>query len=100
MPSLKLPPTTTTNGDGTTFKLPTSPHTVILGSGVIGLSAAYFLCESGNTEPESICLVDSSPELFYCASGLAAGFCAKDCMYFTSKAQDVLFKDVEADYKL
>ncbi|KAJ8112047.1 hypothetical protein OPT61_g5496 [Boeremia exigua] len=82
MPSLKVPtPSATTNGNGTTgttFRLPASPQTVILGSGIIGLSAAYFLCESGNTKPESICLVDSSPELFHCASGLAAGFCAKD----------------------
>ena len=53
-------------------------NTVILGCGIVGLSAAYFLCESGNTRPESICIVDSSPELFRCASGLAAGFCARD----------------------
>ncbi|KAJ4985678.1 FAD dependent oxidoreductase superfamily protein [Stagonosporopsis vannaccii] len=84
MPSLKVSSTTPNsnaprvNGNCTVFKSPTSPHTVILGSGIIGLSAAYFLCESGNTRPESICLVDSSPELFRCASGLAAGFCAKD----------------------
>jgi hypothetical protein len=71
------------NGGGATFTAPSSPQTVILGSGIIGLSAAYFLCESGNTPPRSVCLVDSSPELFRCASGLAAGFCARDCMYLS-----------------
>lgn len=98
MPSLRVPsPSANTNGyvngNGTMFKSPSSPHTVILGSGIIGLSAAYFLCESGNTRPESICLVDSSAELFRCASGLAAGFCAKDCTascatWTTSQAND------------
>jgi glycine/D-amino acid oxidase-like deaminating enzyme len=68
------------NGSTTTSNTQTQTHTVILGSGIVGLSAAYFLCESGNTRPETICLVDSSPELFHCASGLAAGFCAQDCM--------------------
>lgn len=84
MASLAVPNDSKTgrsNGGGATFAAPSSPQTVILGSGIIGLSAAYFLCESGNTPPGSICLVDSSPELFRCASGLAAGFCAKDCMY-------------------
>ncbi|KAF1933094.1 FAD dependent oxidoreductase [Didymella exigua CBS 183.55] len=57
---------------------PPEAHTVIIGSGIIGLSAAYFLCESGNTDPQTIWLVDSSPELLHCSSGLAAGFCAKD----------------------
>ncbi|KAF2133164.1 FAD dependent oxidoreductase-like protein superfamily [Dothidotthia symphoricarpi CBS 119687] len=52
--------------------------TVILGSGIIGLCTAYYLSGSGNTQPESICLVDSSPELFRCASGLAGGFLAQD----------------------
>ncbi|KZM27167.1 uncharacterized protein EKO05_0004679 [Ascochyta rabiei] len=75
MPSLIVP---NVHGHGSTSTSPTEPHTVILGSGIIGLSAAYFLCESGNTRPRSICLVDSSPELFHCASGLAAGFCAQD----------------------
>jgi glycine/D-amino acid oxidase-like deaminating enzyme len=54
-------------------------HTVILGSGIIGLSTAYFLTESGNTDPLSIVLLDSSAELFHCASGFAGGFCAQDC---------------------
>jgi len=81
MASLAVPNDSKTgrsNGGGATFAAPSSPQTVILGSGIIGLSAAYFLCESGNTPPGSICLVDSSPELFRCASGLAAGFCARD----------------------
>ena len=54
-------------------------HTVILGSGIIGLSTAYFLSESGHTDPQSIVLLDSSAELFHCASGFAGGFCAMDC---------------------
>jgi glycine/D-amino acid oxidase-like deaminating enzyme len=54
---------------------------VILGCGIIGLCTAYYLTESGNTDPKSIHLVDSSPELFQCASGLAAGFLSADCMY-------------------
>jgi glycine/D-amino acid oxidase-like deaminating enzyme len=59
----------------------THTHTVILGSGIIGLCTAYYLSESGNTDPKSICLVDSSPELFRCASGLAAGFLSADCTF-------------------
>lgn len=58
-----------------------STATVILGSGIIGLSTAYYLSESGNTDPKSICLVDASPQLFRCASGLAGGFLAADCMF-------------------
>lgn len=82
MPTRKVPsPVPNRDGCGTVFPLPSTPQTVIIGSGIIGLSAAYFLCESGNTKPQSICLVDSSPELFHCASGFAAGFCARDCMY-------------------
>ncbi|KAH7088566.1 FAD dependent oxidoreductase [Paraphoma chrysanthemicola] len=61
---------------------PTASHldtaTVILGSGIIGLSTAYYLSESGHTDPKSICLVDASPELLRCASGLAGGFLAED----------------------
>jgi glycine/D-amino acid oxidase-like deaminating enzyme len=55
--------------------------TVILGSGIIGLSTAYFLSGSGNTDPKSIHLVDASTELFRCASGLAGGFLSADCMF-------------------
>lgn len=53
--------------------------TVILGSGIVGVSTAYYLSHSGNTKPESIHLVDPIAELFHCASGFAGGFLAKDC---------------------
>ena len=52
--------------------------TVILGAGIIGTSTAYYLSESDNTDPASIHLVESSPELFASASGYAAGFLARD----------------------
>ncbi|KAF2444980.1 FAD dependent oxidoreductase [Karstenula rhodostoma CBS 690.94] len=52
--------------------------TVILGAGIVGLSTAYYLSSSGRTRPESIHVVDSSAELFQCASGFAGGFLAKD----------------------
>ncbi|ORY17799.1 FAD dependent oxidoreductase-like protein superfamily [Clohesyomyces aquaticus] len=55
-----------------------SSNTVILGSGIVGLSTAYYLSQSPKTRPESIHLVDSSPKLFHCASGLAGGFLAAD----------------------
>ncbi|KAG9192093.1 hypothetical protein G6011_10827 [Alternaria panax] len=51
---------------------------VILGCGIIGLSTAYYLTESGNTDPKTVHLVDSSAKLFQCASGLAAGFLSAD----------------------
>jgi glycine/D-amino acid oxidase-like deaminating enzyme len=81
------------------------PTTIILGTGIIGLSTAYYLSQftenedvgiapasdspvpgtstSGDTEfiprqKHEIHLVDSSPELFASASGKAAGFLAKD----------------------
>ncbi|KAJ4305141.1 hypothetical protein N0V90_000672 [Kalmusia sp. IMI 367209] len=47
------------------------PNTIVIGAGIIGLSTAYFLSQSGNTKPESIHLIDSSAELFQCASGFA-----------------------------
>ncbi|KAK5991161.1 Putative oxidoreductase TDA3-like protein [Cladobotryum mycophilum] len=50
--------------------------TVILGSGIIGLSTAYYLLE--RQPGSSVHLVDSSSELFSSASGYAAGFLAKD----------------------
>lgn len=52
------------------------PNTIVIGAGIIGLSTAYFLSQSGNTKPESIHLIDSSAELFQCASGFAGGFLA------------------------
>ena len=54
-------------------------NTVILGSGIIGVSTAYYLSESTNTPPESIHLVDPIAELFHCASGFAGGYLAADC---------------------
>ncbi|KAL7818223.1 FAD dependent oxidoreductase [Trichoderma gracile] len=50
--------------------------TVILGSGVIGLSTAFYLLQhqAGST----IHLVDSANELFASASGFAGGFLARD----------------------
>ncbi|KAF1987366.1 FAD dependent oxidoreductase [Aulographum hederae CBS 113979] len=52
--------------------------TVIVGAGIIGCSTAFYLSESSITDAQSIHLVESSPELFHCASGLAAGFLASD----------------------
>lgn len=53
--------------------------TVILGAGIIGLSTAYYLSRSDNAKFEHVHLVDSSPELFHCASAFAGGFLAADC---------------------
>ena len=51
--------------------------TVIIGSGIIGISIAYFL--SHEPDPQAnIHLVEASPELFASASGYAAGFLAQD----------------------
>ncbi|KAF2205621.1 FAD dependent oxidoreductase-like protein superfamily [Delitschia confertaspora ATCC 74209] len=52
--------------------------TVILGSGIIGLSTAYYLSQSPSSSPHRIHLVDASPKLFHCASGFAGGFLAAD----------------------
>ncbi|KAF2191073.1 FAD dependent oxidoreductase [Zopfia rhizophila CBS 207.26] len=52
--------------------------TVILGSGIVGLSTAYYLSQSSKTPPQNIHLIDTSPKLFHCASGLAGGFLASD----------------------
>lgn len=49
--------------------------TVIIGSGIIGVSTAYYL--SQHQPGSTIHLVDSSPELFASASGYAGGFLAK-----------------------
>ena len=51
---------------------------VIIGSGIIGLSTAYFLSLSPNTPASSIHLVDAASSLFAGASGYAAGFLAND----------------------
>ncbi|KFA61876.1 hypothetical protein S40285_06574 [Stachybotrys chlorohalonatus IBT 40285] len=50
-------------------------QTVIIGSGIIGLSTAYHL--SKHQPGPTIHLVDSSAELFASASGFAGGFLAK-----------------------
>jgi glycine/D-amino acid oxidase-like deaminating enzyme len=52
----------------------TTTNTVILGTGIIGVSTAYYL--SLSQSPSSIHLVESSPTLFASASGYAAGFLA------------------------
>ncbi|EFR05487.1 hypothetical protein MGYG_08502 [Nannizzia gypsea CBS 118893] len=54
--------------------------TVIIGGGIIGVSIAYFLSdpEIQRNHPGEIHIVDSSGELFSCASGYAAGFIARD----------------------
>jgi glycine/D-amino acid oxidase-like deaminating enzyme len=53
--------------------------TIILGTGIIGLSAAFYLSQSPSTQPPgTIHLVEPSPTLFASASGFAAGFLAKD----------------------
>lgn len=52
------------------------PHTVILGTGIIGVSTAYYLSQS--QPPSSIHLVEPSKTLFASSSGHAGGFLAKD----------------------
>lgn len=69
------------------------PSTVILGTGIIGLSTAYYLSQLAEHDPDTtptaanprgtretheIHLVEPAPELFASASGKAAGFLAKD----------------------
>ncbi len=49
---------------------------IILGTGIIGTSIAYYLSQS--QAPSSIHLVEPSPSLFASASGYAGGFLAKD----------------------
>lgn len=50
---------------------------VILGGGILGLSTAYFLSLEASPE-QTITVVDSSPELFHCASGSATGILANN----------------------
>ncbi|KAI0770858.1 nucleotide-binding domain-containing protein [Irpex lacteus] len=62
------------------------PTTVILGTGIIGVSTAYYLsrfaeekaAQGSHTEKHEIHLVEATEELFASASGKAAGFVAKD----------------------
>ena len=50
---------------------------VIIGSGIIGISTAYYL--SLNDDEHTVHLIDSAPVLFEnVAPGKAAGFLAKD----------------------
>lgn len=58
---------------------PTMANTVIIGSGLMGLSTAFHLSESPRSQAQNIHLVEASPELFHCASGLGGGFLAEDC---------------------
>lgn len=54
-----------------------SSNTIVLGAGIIGLSTAYYL--SQHQPPSTIHIVDPNPRLFRAtASGLAAGFLARD----------------------
>ncbi|TID26485.1 FAD dependent oxidoreductase-like protein [Venturia nashicola] len=53
-------------------------NTVIIGGGLIGLSTAFHLSESPRSQAQSIHVVEASPELFHCASGLGGGFLAED----------------------
>ena len=57
---------------------PETQSTVIIGAGIMGCATAYYLAESGNTKPDTIHLIEASPELFASASGKAAGFVASD----------------------
>ncbi|KAI9836098.1 MAG: hypothetical protein M1819_001714 [Sarea resinae] len=66
------------NGTKSPSPEPTMSNIVILGAGIIGVSTAYYLSESGRTPPSSIHIVEPSPELFASASGYAGGFLARD----------------------
>ncbi|KAH6648759.1 FAD dependent oxidoreductase [Truncatella angustata] len=65
--------------------------TVVLGSGIIGVSTAYYL--SKHQPPSSIHLVEPSPELFASASGYAGGFLAKDWFQAASASLGALSFD-------
>ena len=54
-----------------------STTVIVIGSGIIGISTAYFLSLEENPSIR-IHLVEASPELFASASGFAAGFLARD----------------------
>jgi glycine/D-amino acid oxidase-like deaminating enzyme len=59
--------------------------TVILGTGIIGVSTAYYLSQM--VSPSTIHLVEASPTLFASASGYAGGFLAKD--WFSQPVTDL-----------
>ena len=56
--------------------------TVIVGAGIIGCATAYYLATSGGTKPDTIHLIEASPEIFASASGKAGGFLASDCRFY------------------
>lgn len=60
-------------------------NTAILGTGIIGLSTAYYL--SLTQGPSTIHLVDPSPVLFSSASGFAGGFLSRD--WFAEEASEL-----------
>lgn len=70
--------------------------TIILGTGIIGTSTAYYL--SKHQPASTIHLVDPSPELFASASGYAGGFLAKD--WFSAAAADLGSLSFEEHRKL
>ena len=57
--------------------------TIIIGTGIIGVSTAYYLSLE-HPDPSQIHLIESSSKLFNSASGYAGGFLAKD--WFTPAA--------------
>jgi glycine/D-amino acid oxidase-like deaminating enzyme len=65
--------------------LPAERSIVILGAGVIGLSTAYYI--STSSTPTKVYVLDTSPILFQCASGRAAGFITKD--WFSSSLAEL-----------
>ncbi|KAF7930408.1 uncharacterized protein EAE98_004808 [Botrytis deweyae] len=71
-------------------------NTVILGTGIIGLSTAYYL--SLSQDPSTIQLVDPSPTLFSSASGYAAGFLSRD--WFCDESSDLGLLSFEEHKKL
>lgn len=64
--------------DSPAAKSTSEENVVILGAGVIGLSAAFYLSNEVFGFSRRIVLLDSSPLLLACASGRAGGFLAKD----------------------
>ncbi|GKT42524.1 putative oxidoreductase [Colletotrichum spaethianum] len=66
-------------------------NTVILGSGIIGLSIAHYLAD--HQPGSTIHLVEASPELFASASGYAGGFLARDWFSPASAALGALSFD-------
>lgn len=70
--------------------------TVILGTGIIGLSTAYYL--SLSQDPSTIHLIDPSPTLFSSASGYAGGFLSRD--WFAEEVSELGLLSFEEHKKL